>query len=193
MTATDTTMAAPVAAVALFREPARHVLSVIRNSRTFATGGTMSENEATPARPCSAPEAQQFDFWIGEWDAAWGENGRGSNRIQKIMDGCVILENFDGGSSMPLKGMSVSTFNVQTGRWQQTWVDNQGGYLDFVGEFKDGKMILQRHATIEGRDVLQRMVWYNIAQADFDWNWERSDDDGETWRVLWQIHYVRRD
>ena len=33
------------------------------------------------------------------------------------------------------------------GKWKQTWVDNEGGYLDFVGESKDGQMILSREAT----------------------------------------------
>jgi len=147
----------------------------------------MSEKE----KPCSAPEARQFDFWIGEWDAAWGDDGKGSNIITAALDSCVILENFDGTPSTELRGMSVSTFDARAGKWKQTWVDNQGGYLDFVGEFKDGKMILQRQAIIEGKDVQQRMVWHNIAGKEFDWNWERSDD-GEAWKVLWQIHYTRK-
>jgi hypothetical protein len=37
------------------------------------------------------------------------------------------------------------------------------------------------------------MVWYNIGRDQFDWNWERSDDEGQTWQVLWQIRYTRRD
>ena len=40
---------------------------------------------------------------------------------------------------MPLRGLSVSLFNARSGKWQQTWVDNEGAYLDFVGEFKDGR------------------------------------------------------
>ena len=154
----------------------------------------MSASHPKPAgpAPCSALEASQFDFWAGDWDLSWGEDSKGTNVIRKIMDGCVVEERFDGGISTPLRGMSVSTFNAHTGRWHQTWVDNQGSYLDFAGEFRDGRMILQRPATIDGQAVLQRMVWYNIDSNQLDWNWERSDDVGETWQVLWQIHYVRR-
>src|SRR5579859_2093331 len=47
---------------------------------------------------------------------------------------------------MHLRGMSVSTFVTRAGKWKQIWVDNKGGYLDFVGECKDGKMILSREA-----------------------------------------------
>ena len=147
----------------------------------------MAEKE----KPCSDPGADQFDFWLGEWALTWTDGGRGSNRIEKIMDGCVIQENFDGTPSTPLRGMSVSTYLTASGDWKQTWVDNQGGYLDFSGGFADGKMILERDAVIEGRPVKQRMVWYNIQPDALEWDWQRSDDGGQTWKTLWHIDYKR--
>ena len=148
--------------------------------------------EAPPA-PCQAPEAGQFDFWLGEWDLTWGEDGKGRNVITRVLGDCVIEENFDGTPSTPLVGRSYSVYNVRTGRWHQTWVDNQGGYLDFVGGLgSEGRMILSRDAMVEGQPIQQRMVWYNISEDAFDWNWERSDDGGETWQVQWTIRYVRR-
>ncbi len=138
------------------------------------------------------PEARQFDFWLGEWDLTWGDQQRGTNVITSVLNDQVILENFDGQPATPFAGMSISVFNRRTGQWQQTWVDNEAGYLDFVGEFKDGQMILQRTAEADGRRFLQRMVWYNIEREQLDWNWERSDDDGETWQVVWKIHYTRQ-
>ena len=142
--------------------------------------------------PCGQAEARQFDFWLGNWNLTWGEEGRGTNRISLILDGCVIQEEFDGTPSIPLKGVSVSTFNAALGKWQQTWVDNSGGYLDFTGEFVDGKMILSREVIVQEKPLKQRMVFYNIAENELDWNWERSDDDGETWHVVWHIHYQRK-
>jgi hypothetical protein len=137
-------------------------------------------------------EARQFDFWVGEWDAVWGDGDRGTNTVRAVLDDAVILENFDGRPGTPLMGMSVSVYNSLSGKWQQTWVDNQGGYLDFVGALEEGRMILQRSTLRQGQAFLQRMVWYNIEHNQFDWNWERSDDDGRTWQALWQIHYTRR-
>ncbi|MCA9955727.1 MAG: hypothetical protein KC434_13450, partial [Anaerolineales bacterium] len=84
----------------------------------------MSTNEAS--------ELRQFDFWLGEWDLTWGDDGRGTNVITAVLDNRVIKEEFDGTLSTPLQGLSVSTYNTQLGKWQQTWVDNQGSYLDFV-------------------------------------------------------------
>jgi hypothetical protein len=29
----------------------------------------------------------QFDFWLGEWEATWGEDSKGTNHVQRILDG----------------------------------------------------------------------------------------------------------
>lgn len=146
-----------------------------------------------PSPPCSSPEARQFDFWVGDWDLTW-EGGKGTNSVQAILGGCVIQENFDGRNAegKGLVGMSHSVYNPARGKWLQTWVDNQGGYLDFEGGWSDGKMILSREASRNGQDFLQRMVFQNIGENELDWNWERSDDGGKTWTTNWAIHYVRR-
>ena len=131
----------------------------------------------------------QFDFRLDEWEVTWGGDGKGTNRIQRILDGKIIQENF---SAPDLKGMSVTSYDPERKLWRQTWVDNTGSYLDFTGVFEDGKMILIRGAIVRGESCKQRMVWYNIEDNRLDWNWERSDDDGRTWRILWQIEYRRK-
>jgi len=130
----------------------------------------------------------QFDFWLGEWDVTWSEDGRATNQIERILDGKIIQENF---TAPDLHGISVSVYDPERKLWCQTWVDNNGIYLDFTGRFEDGKMILVRDAIVRGEACKQRMVWYEIQPDQFEWNWERSDDDGATWRTLWQIHYQR--
>ncbi len=172
------------------------VLLAILLSVTVSAGQAATTQHPPP--PCTQPEQRQFDFWVGNWDLTWpgntpGEIAHGTNTIQRVMKGCVVVENFSGGDSMPLRGMSVSAFDGRTHKWKQTWVDNQGGYLDFIGEFRDGKMILGREAIRpDGAHVLQRMVYKNIAADEFDWSWEASKDGGKTWQVQWPIHYKRR-
>jgi Protein of unknown function (DUF1579) len=155
-----------------------------------------------PPKRCDLPEQKQFDFWVGDWDlttpgAKSGSVVRSSNTIKRILGGCIVQENFVGSDdpqqAPQLLGMSVSVFDPVSSKWKQTWVDNQGAYLDFTGEFKDSQMILSREATRpDGTTVLQRMVWKNITPNELDWSWERSKDNGKTWEVLWPVHYKRK-
>jgi len=70
--------------------------------------------------------------------------------------------------------MSLSIFDTRARKRKQTWVDNEGGYLDFVGELKDGQMILARDAVRpDGTKVIHRMVFKNITANEFDRNWGR--------------------
>jgi hypothetical protein len=152
---------------------------------------------ATP-NPCLVTEQTQLSFWLGEWELTWpgekqGEVDHGTNSIQRVLDGCAIEENFSGGTAMHLRGRSLSIFDTISGKWKQTWVDNEGGYLDFAGEFRDGQVILAREAVRRnGQKVLQRMVFKNITSNELDWSWEASTDGGKTWQVNWPIHYKRK-
>jgi hypothetical protein len=156
--------------------------------------------QSTPAAPppCSEAEQKQLDFWIGEWNLTWpgqkaGEVAHGSNRIKRILDGCVVEESFSGEIGMHLRGHSVSIFDAQDKRWKQTWVDNEGGYLDFVGGIKDGQMSFWREVKRpDGTLSMQRMIWRNLTADSFDWSWEGSKDGGKTWSVVWPIHYERK-
>ncbi|HET6349029.1 MAG TPA: hypothetical protein VFH88_08100 [Candidatus Krumholzibacteria bacterium] len=141
--------------------------------------------------PPIPPETDQFNFWLGDWDAAMGGDAHGSNHITKRWDR-VIVEEFNGAPGSPLEGHSVSVFDPNSKLWKQTWVDNQGAYLDFTGTFQEDRMILSRAFEKNGKTIHQRMVWYNIKPDSFDWNWERSLDDGKTWEVMWQIRYTRK-
>ena len=157
-----------------------------------------AQSRPSTSDPCTVPQQHQFDFWVGEWELQWpgdkpGEIQHGTNSIRRVLDDCVVEENFSGGADMHLRGKSLSTFNIRANQWKQTWVDNEASYLDFTGEFKGSQMILRREAQqADGSRLLQRMVWKNLGADEFDWSWESSKDGGKTWQVLWPIHYRRR-
>ena len=156
-----------------------------------------ADQKQPAARPCSEGNYRAFDFWVGEWDVSWPAQGgtpegHGTNKVSRALDNCVIIENFSGEQSIPLRGMSISTFDAKSNHWKQTWVDNTGAYLDFVGDYKNDIMMLERDATNpEGKPIKQRMVYKNITEKGFDWSWERSEDGGHTWSTLWPIRYTK--
>jgi len=90
------------------------------------------------------------------------------------------------------EGKSYSVYNPQTGEWKQTWVDNEGSYLDFTGDITGGSRIFHRTAvSADDNRFLQRMVFHDITEDSLIWDWERSEDEGETWQLMWRIHYRR--
>lgn len=141
--------------------------------------------------PCKAkPEFRQFDFWIGEWDA---KNAQGvvvgSSSIQLILNQCVILENWNTPVS---SGKSFNIFNASDGKWYQTWVTDKGGLTHYVGEFKDGKMMLVAENTANGKKTLNRMTFSKLPNGDVRQHGETSADDGKTWTTTFDFIYMRK-
>ena len=133
--------------------------------------------------------ADAFDFWLGRWKVRWGEDAEGTNEIERILDGRVIEERFDGRPGTELRGQSVSVYDEDEGLWRQTWVDSQGGFLSFEGLFREGVMELRGEDDGEPR----RMLWRDIERDSLTWLWERSGDGGATWETLWRLDYARAD
>lgn len=140
-----------------------------------------------------------FNFWEGKWNATWPEGdkqGKGTNQLTWIMGGKVLQEDFRilEGQSKGFIGGSLSVFQPATNTWRQAWADNQGGYFDFIGDFDGNKRIFKTHPReVNGNVVIQRMVFYDIRQDSFMWDWELSQDGGKTWNLNWRISYVRTD
>ena len=143
-----------------------------------------------PTYGCDSPESKQLDFWVGDWTATHS-GGKGTNRITKILGGCVILEQFSGAPGSKLDGISVSTYDRVTKKWKQTWADNTATYLDFEGGIKDGKMMFWREADDQGKKFMQRMVFQDITRDRFNWIWQASIDGGKSWKTTWNIVYTR--
>ena len=143
--------------------------------------------------------AEYFDFWIGKWEVSWdegnGKTGRGTNVIEKTLDGKVIQENFQitEGGNAGFKGTSISVYQPKYERWKQAWVDNNGGYYDFTGKLDGDKRIFQTEVREQedGSQFIQRMVFYGITKDSLTWDWESSKDGGKTWTMNWRIHYER--
>ena len=138
--------------------------------------------------------SHQFDFWVGTWNCE-GEMHPPSGKVLKTVAKNVITKEFGGHvihehfSMKGLNGGSLSVYNSRDKQWHQTWVDDSGSYLAFVGGYADGKMTLSMQRGPDGST--KRMVFSNIASSSFDWDWQRSMDDGKTWTTAWHLHYTR--
>ncbi len=132
------------------------------------------------------PDSSALDFWLGEWDVRDPDGGTGHNSIRRILGDRVVEERFSftAADGQTLTGRSHSVPVADRG-WCQTWVDDQGSYLDFTGS----------HEPVAGDTCLvfarpgQRMVFTDVTADRLRWLWQRAEDDG--WRTVWQLDYRR--
>lgn len=144
------------------------------------------------AKNCSGPECKQFDFWVGDWTLSFNDTGRATNTITRELDGCVVHEHFKD-IKTGYTGESWSVYNKRTGKWNQTWVDNQGGYIALTGEYRNDSMILNTEPYMQNNAIAQnRMVYHNITRTTLEWNWQSTADGGKTWKDNWHIRYRRK-
>jgi tetratricopeptide (TPR) repeat protein len=143
-------------------------------------------------RPCMfAPEYKQFDFWVGEWDVQSNGQQAGTNKIERILDGCVLLENWT--SARGGTGKSFNFYTAAAGKWQQTWVDSTGQVLNLNGEYRDNALRFAGETRAgDGSKTLHRLVFFNQGAERVRQLWEQSTDEGKTWNVVWDGLYIRR-
>jgi hypothetical protein len=163
---------------------------------------------ASPAAPkpvaaCATPEHRQLDFWIGDWDVAirarqsptseWGD-AKGVQHVEAILGGCAIAETFTAaGPGTPWAGRSFSSWQPKAGKWRQTWVDDSGSYLAFVGGLEAGELTLYGEPRDQaGTTVQMRMVFQAVTPRSLHWEWQRTDDGWKTNQPMMKIDYTRR-
>ncbi|HET9251794.1 MAG TPA: hypothetical protein VFP58_06720 [Candidatus Eisenbacteria bacterium] len=151
--------------------------------------------KATPPaakRSCAAPEFHQFDFWIGTWEVRTPDGKiAGTNRIEPILDGCVLQETWRGAKG--LQGSSLNMYVPATKQWHQTWMDQQGTLLLLDGSFRDGAMVMTGEApsaTKPGTTARQRITWTPAKDGSLRQLWETSED-GKTWTAVFDGRYTR--
>jgi tetratricopeptide (TPR) repeat protein len=143
--------------------------------------------------PCMySVEARQFDFWIGEWDV-YNPTGRkdGTSVIQRIANGCGILENWTG--AIGGSGKSINFYDPQVGKWFQYWIGADGNPQRFSGVYRNGAIRYEGGpSTLNGKSVLRRLTFFNVDANTIRQLAEQSDDDGKTWTIGYDYKYVRQ-
>lgn len=140
--------------------------------------------------PCAVSERRQFDFWLGRWHVTQRDGSAGGhNRISQIVDGCALLEDYEGGRQ---RGRSVSAFRLGDRRWLQTYVDSTGLTLRLAGTFGDGRVALAdapRELPAAGLTLLSQLTWTPRADGSVDQLWRLSRDGGGSWATSFEGRY----
>lgn len=89
------------------------------------------------APKCDTPEFRQLDFWVGEWVVEADGKPVGQSRIERVLDGCLLVENWYGLDGD--RGKSLNWFERADGRWHQVYV-GVGWNVEYAGGLRDGAM-----------------------------------------------------
>src|ERR1700712_1266995 len=83
--------------------------------------GTGAHAAPQPCRDAAGGKA--LDFWVGDWTVVAVADGakQGDSRIERVLDGCAIIENWHGTDAND-DGKSLFSFDARSGLWDQVWV-----------------------------------------------------------------------
>lgn len=173
---------------------ARFAAAVCCASLTLHAGLHARAQSAPAPRPpsCASPEHRQFDFWIGTWDVVTPEGkAAGTNSIELVLDGCVLLEHWTGQGGGA--GKSFSMYVAAEKQWSQTWVDQGGNRIVLTGGLRDGKMVLANAwRSPDGKSMASDLTWTPLPDGRVRQVWRQSSDGGATWTTTFDGFYTRR-
>ena len=140
------------------------------------------------SKPCETdPEYRKFDFWVGEWDVKVSGQVIAKSRIEKIDEGCVILENW-----MPFLGIPGKSWNFydsETGKWEQIW-DQSGSIHRYEGNLDGSVMKFHGVMYTNGKKTDLRLAFTPNEDHSVRQLMEQSNDGGKTWAVSFDGMYV---
>jgi hypothetical protein len=150
---------------------------------------SLSSFSTAPAQPpaCSAPEYRQFDFWIGDWDAFDIDHPEivvARTRVGRILDGCVLLEDYQAANGA--HGESFSIYDVSRKVWHQSWVTNRGKLLTIEGGMQGNSMVLSGADRDAGKERRVRGTWQPVSKGVRE-TAVTSTDRGKTWNVWFDL------
>ncbi len=147
-------------------------------------------------KPCEKdPIYNQFDFWVGEWEVYdLKGNVAGHSKITKILDNCVVLEEWTSASAqqgLVFSGKSYNSYNAASKQWQQNWVDNTGGTTEYLtGYFENSAMHFKsRPFSLNGKIAVRKLTFYKLDINKVRQHGEVSYDDEKSWTTEYDLEY----
>jgi hypothetical protein len=171
-------------------EPALVLAVVFLAALPFSRAHRSASVDSARAASCAGPEYHSFDFWIGDWKAFDADNPATAvahTRVDRILDGCVLLEDYEGTDGS--RGESFTIYDASRQVWHQSWVTNHGVLLVVEGKLQAGKMILSgvSHPS-GGKEKFVRGVWKPVNGGVRE-TAVTSTDGGKTWNPWFDLMF----
>jgi len=161
---------------------------LLLTSLAFATRGF-----ATHADACAANSAyRQLDYWLGTWTiGAQGSSGNAHSTVSASLDKCLVVENWDGGRGH--YGQNFFGYSADDKSWYGMFADNEGRVHVFTsGKVADGRAEFEGTSRgPAGESILNRVKVTRASPNTVEQTWEKSNDNGATWNVVFRGVYSR--
>jgi len=149
-------------------------------------------------------EARQFDFLLGQWDAAHAITMPNGQLVQFpvnstavfTMSGHAVMEHswYDVDPNLPDAATTIiRIYNRAMRRWESLYLSNRGnGMLYFGGRQEGDRIVLHNFANNSANRSIPFYVFYDIKQDHYLWYAESSSDRGKTYNKTWTIEMSRK-
>jgi hypothetical protein len=160
-------------------------------------GAGVARSQAPPS--CAEePAFSELDFWIGNWDVLVGQKPVGTNRIEKILNGCAVMEHWTDANGS--EGKSLFYYHQATGEWKQVWVTGNATFpwgvkeKTLVERFDGGGVRFEGEIRLpDGGRYLDRTTLTPLPGGRVRQVIEVSHDGGVNWEGRFDGIYVRID
>jgi tetratricopeptide (TPR) repeat protein len=143
------------------------------------------------AHPCEGPEFHDFDFWVGEWDVTAAGQSAGTSSVQKILNNCVILENYSGQSGYA--GKSFNSYDSEKKQWRQYWIDNAAGVVEFHGRYSGDQLVYEADSpNPDGKIAHRKMTFVKLPDGRVRQFSVQTTDGGKTWTPEYDLLYTKK-
>ncbi len=161
----------------------------------FSMLSSVSAESADAVRCNDLPSYHLLDFWVGDWDVYVGDKKVGHIRIEKILNGCTVLEHWV--DSAGNEGQSLFFVN-DGGTWQQVWVTENANQPGGIKEKTNVEIAAEEGVQFQGvsyhPDAGQ---WFDhttlklVENGAVRQHIEISADAGYTWETTFDAIYRR--
>jgi hypothetical protein len=147
----------------------------------------------------SWPRMHALDFWLGQWNVSAGGQTVGTNRIETILNGCAVTEQWLDGRGG--RGQSLFYYDRAMDRWKQVWLTDhaltRGGTkekTEQVERTSSERIVFQgRYLDPEsGAAITDRTTLAKRSDGTVQQLIEISTDEGKTWRTTFDGIYRAR-
>jgi|GEM_PF-3329551 hypothetical protein len=152
---------------------------------------------ADTLNPAAPSQLTAFSFLVGDWTCDvrlrqadgsfihWSAEWIG----RYILEGYAIMDQYkmlDTTGKLVVSGFNIRSFNSKTNSWNMKWFEAlTSTWLDLGPQQLGGVEISESSITFKTQyapDEIQRIKFFNISKAHFDWKADISNDNGRVWK-----------